>query len=120
VCFECSERIIPDGSFWVLEHVPTGGGKKYVQLDLEKRFRMINWKRLFGAAEEAAPGGSLVDEAGRTEMLEKLFSANKGMSKLTGQEPESIDEMRSNEDLVKMLGRRLFPEPEVTEDKLDE
>jgi hypothetical protein len=36
ISFECVERIIPDGSFWTLE---TGkDNKKFVQLNLEKRF----------------------------------------------------------------------------------
>ena len=48
VKFDCLERIIPDGSFWVIEEDKSG--KRYIQLDLEKRFRMINWKSLFGEA----------------------------------------------------------------------
>jgi CS domain len=45
--FDCLERIIPDGSFWVFEE-DRQQNKRYLQLDLEKRFRMINWKNLFG------------------------------------------------------------------------
>jgi hypothetical protein len=70
--FDCLERIIPDGSFWVMER--DGDGKKYVQLDLEKRFRMINWKSLFGEAVQE----SVDDIAKRSEMLQKLMAANKG------------------------------------------
>jgi len=92
--FECLERIIPDGSFWVIE-TDKKEGKRYVQLDLEKRFRMINWKGLFGEAQEE----QVDDSAKRSQMLEKLFAANKGISKLTGASPESIDEMMSNPDL---------------------
>ena len=45
-------------------------------------------------------------------MLEKLFAANKGMAKLTGQEPESMDEMLQNEDLVRMMADKIYG-PEV-------
>lgn len=38
IFFKCLERIIPDGSFWTFEKDPAG--KQYIQLDLEKRFRM--------------------------------------------------------------------------------
>lgn len=33
--FDCMERIIPDGSFWMLE--TDKHGKRHLQLDLEKR-----------------------------------------------------------------------------------
>ena len=107
--FKCLERIIPDGSFWVFEE--DKNGKKYLQLDLEKRFRMINWKGLFG--EPQADDAKALDD--RTEMLKKLFSANKGMSKITGQEPESVDDMMSNEELVKMISSKIYGDPEITE-----
>ena len=100
VKFDTLERIIPDGSFWVLE---TGmDGKKYLMLDLEKRLRMINWKNIFGPPPII--GKQETDET-RRKMLETLFSANKGMSKLTGKEPESIADMQSNKELMDMLGR---------------
>lgn len=37
--------VIPDGSFWTFE---VGGTdkKRYIQIDLEKRQRMVNWNRL--------------------------------------------------------------------------
>lgn len=100
--FECVDRIIPDGSFWVFE--TDKDGKKYVQLDLEKRLRMINWPALFGKRDAAPKFGD-----NKTEMLQKLFSANKGMSKLTGQPPESIEEMMRNGELTKMLADELYP-----------
>jgi hypothetical protein len=78
ISFDCLERIIPDGSFWVIEEDKSG--KRYLQLDLEKRFRMINWKSLFG--EAAKEDVDAIEK--RSEMLEKLFAANKGMGKLTG------------------------------------
>ena len=120
ISFNCLERIIPDGSFWILgtyyfiiilfswyvyslfTHLPETDDKKqnYIQLDLEKRYRMINWKNLFGEASPVDP----IDESNkRNEMLQKLFAANKGMSKLTGKTPETIDEMVSDSDMMKSL-----------------
>lgn len=107
--FECLERIIPDGSFWIFE-ADQKTGKKYVQLDMEKRFRMINWKSLFGVAveEDVSAIGK------RSEMLEKLFAANKGMAKLTGTPAEGMDEMISNEDIVKMVSAKIYDKPEIS------
>lgn len=61
---------------------------------------MINWKNLFG---EAAPIDPSDESSKRNEMLQKLFAANKGMSKLTGKTPETIDEMESDSDMMKSL-----------------
>lgn len=106
--FPCVERLIPDGSFWIIEEDKQGN--RYLHLDLEKRFRMINWKSLFGEPTEE---DSNVDEIEkRSQMLEKLFAANKGMAKMTGQEPESMDEMMQNEDLVRMMADQIYG-PEV-------
>jgi hypothetical protein len=112
--FSCEERLIPDGSFWIIEE--DKDGKRFLHLDIEKRFRMINWKALFGdtPAEDSAD-----DIEKRSKMLEKLFAANKGMSKLTGQEPESINEMLENEDLVRMMADKIYG-PEVVGVKDDE
>jgi hypothetical protein len=107
ITFDTVERIIPDGSFWTFEK--NSQGELYLQLDLEKRFRMINWKSLF----EEARANPKLDELRRTEMMEKLFAANKGMSKLTGQPAETMDEMMSNEQMVKMMGQKYFPDPQV-------
>ena len=61
---------------------------------------MINWKNLFGEASPVDP----TDESNkRNEMLQKLFAANKGMAKLTGKMPETIDEMVSDSDVMKSL-----------------
>ena len=61
---------------------------------------MINWKNLFGEASPVDP----TDESNkRNEMLQKLFAANKGMAKLTGKTPETIDEMVSDSDVMKSL-----------------
>lgn len=97
--FDTLERIIPDGSFWVFE--TDKDGKKYLLLDLEKRLRMINWKNIFGEPPKAVVGES----ENRKKMLESLFAANKGMSKLTGKEPETIGDMKMNQELMEMLNR---------------
>jgi hypothetical protein len=107
--FDTIERLIPDGSFWIFE--TDKNGQKYIQLDMEKRYRMINWKNLFGEAPKVVEG----EAEARREMLEKLFAANKGMSKMTGQEPESMDEMLKNENLMKMI-KEINSKPELIED----
>ena len=107
VKFDTLERIIPDGSFWVLE---TGAdGKKYLLLDLEKRLRMINWKNIFGEPPKEIVGES----ENRKKMLESLFAANKGMAKLTGKEPETIADMKANWVLMEMLNREVKENGEV-------
>ena len=111
--FDCLERIIPEGSFWVFE-ADEKEGKKYLQLDLEKRFRMINWKNLFGEATSQSSGGD--DEAKRNAMLEKLFAANKGISQLTGASPESVEEMINNPDLYTMLNEEVNTSPQVVDE----
>lgn len=72
ISFQCLERIIPDGSFWVIE--TDKDGKRYVQLDLEKRYRMINWKGLFGEPNEE----DVQKLESKTQLLDKMFAANKG------------------------------------------
>eukprot|EP00607_Mallomonas_marina_P010085 CAMPEP_0182419390 /NCGR_PEP_ID=MMETSP1167-20130531/3861_1 /TAXON_ID=2988 /ORGANISM="Mallomonas Sp, Strain CCMP3275" /LENGTH=270 /DNA_ID=CAMNT_0024594299 /DNA_START=260 /DNA_END=1072 /DNA_ORIENTATION=+ len=106
VYFKCLERIIPDGSFWVFESDSTG--QRYIQLDMEKRFRMINWKNLFGDPPEE----DVADlESRRSEMLDKLFAANKGMSQLTGAPPETLEDM-SSEDL-KNINSEINEDPQA-------
>ena len=72
---------------------------------------MINWKNLF----IEAPKTTESDAENRRKMLESLFAANKGMSKMTGKEPESMEEMVKNEALMKMT-REVNSKPEFTED----
>jgi len=110
--FECLERIIPDGSFWIIE-TDKEDKKKFIQLDLEKRFRMINWKSLFGEAPKEVEADL---ESRRTQMLEKLFSANKGISKLTGAEPETIDEMMQIPELDSMISSDVDTNPRVVDE----
>ena len=123
VHFDCLERIIPEGSFWVLE-TSDKDGKRYIQLDLEKRFRMINWKSLFETPSSTSTPVADEQES-RTKMLEKLFAANKGMSKLIKNQnqaipTESIDEMLQNEDLVRMISDKVYgPRGEGGEDLSD-
>lgn len=109
IMFQCMDRIIPDGSFWTFE-TDLETGDKYLQLDLEKRFRMINWKTLFGEPIEET---AVDDDTRRSEMLKKLFAANQGMSKLTGAPPESIKEMMKNGELTKMISNKVYNGPEV-------
>ena len=105
ISFECLERIIPDGSFWVMEKDSLSN--RYILLDLEKRYRMINWKGLFGEPET-----NMDEEETRRESLKQLFNANKGMSKLTGQRVESLEELEklvgiSNNDEPQEVSREL-------------
>ena len=43
-------------------------------------------------------------------MLEKLFAANKGISKLTGKRAESMEEMMMNQELMKMVNSEVNEE----------
>lgn len=109
------DKIVPDGSFWVIES-DANTGEKYIQLDLEKRFRMINWRRFVFEKEESSQS---LDER-RAETLKKLFQANKGISKLTGNAPETIEEMTDNEQLMKMIGNDVNAEPQVIDGTFEE
>jgi len=102
--FDCLERIIPDGSFWTFE--TDNNNVRYLHLDLEKRFRMINWKALFGVVTDTPE-----TESRRKEMLEKLFAANKGMARLTGGAPESMEDMMKDGNLMKAISSEVDPEP---------
>ena len=104
ISFDCLERIIPDGSFWTFE--TDNNNVRYLHMDLEKRFRMINWKALFGLVTETPEA-----EGRRKEMLEKLFAANKGMAKLTGGAPESMEDMMKDGNLMKAISSEVDPEP---------
>ena len=72
---------------------------------------MINWKNVFEEAPVTVEG----DAENRRKMLESLFAANRGMSKMTGKEPEGMDEMLKNEALMKML-KEVNTTPQITED----
>ena len=74
---------------------------------------MINWKNLFG---EAVQQDTTDDVGKRNAMLEKLFSANKGISELTGASPESVEEMMKNPDLYAMLNEELDEYPKIVDE----
>ena len=113
--FNCLERIIPDGSFWTFED--DDDNQRYVQLDMEKRFRMINWRGLFRENNDLPPlpGGEDMEDK-RNAMLEKLLAANKGISELTGASPESIDDMMENPDLYSMINNDVNTSPTIVDE----
>ena len=116
VHFKAEERLIPDGSFWFIEEDKEG--KRYLFIDIEKRFRMINWKCLF-SENQMEEDAEEIDK--KSAMLEKLFAANKGMSKLMGGiEPESMQDMMSNGDLTSMLADEIYGPEVVDGDDLTE
>jgi len=112
--FDCLERIIPDGSFWILEEDKSDKTMKYLLLDLEKRLRMINWRNLFGPAPE------MKSPSEQNDLLQKLFAANKGMAKIMGDgaSPESIKDMLQDENLMRSITEEpnLNPIIDVTDD----
>lgn len=106
--FSCNDRIIPEGSFWVLEKDKEG--KRYIHLDMEKRHRMLNWKGLFQAPVET----DATNNEERSKLLRQLLAANKGMSKLTGMPPESISELINSPSFQSMLSEPVRKEPELS------
>jgi len=106
--FQCLERIIPDGSFWVIEE--DKDNVKYIQLDLEKRFRMINWNHLLCENTRASDSERDMDKM-RSETLEKLFAANKGLSRLTGKPPETLEDMTDEE--IASITAEINEEPDI-------
>lgn len=106
--FQCLERIIPEGSFWILEKDKSN--KRFIQLDLEKRYRMINWKNLFSLTSSVDSNSSDADNLNRkNDLLQKLLSANKGMSKLSGgaTPAQSMEEMLSDEQLINSISSQI-------------
>jgi hypothetical protein len=76
---------------------------------------MINWKNVF--SEQTVESDEDL-EARRNEMLQRLLSANKGVSKLSGKESdensiESINEMMQNEMLMKMINSEVNTTPQI-------
>jgi hypothetical protein len=108
VSFICPERIIPHGSFWTIEN--DIDGEPYIQIDLEKRYRMLNWKSLFGELNNSS---SVTDNNQRethldekkSKVLQRLLDANKGLSKITGLPPETISDIMNNEDVLNEIIR---------------
>jgi hypothetical protein len=101
ISFHCPERIIPDGCCWVFER--DFCGKRFLQVDLEKRFRMINWGSLFG--EQSSVVSSFEESSSKSKLLEKLLEANQGMSKVTGLPPETMAQMMKDERLLNSIGK---------------
>ncbi|RYH26739.1 hypothetical protein EON65_14010 [archaeon] len=110
VAVRCFERIIPDGSFWIIEE--DKNGQRYIQLDLEKRYRMLNWRAFFGPPP--AINDDPVAAQSRSKLLESLMSANKGLSKLTGVPAETMDEMMKNPDFLDVVTRPADLETKMT------
>jgi hypothetical protein len=108
ISFPCVDRIIPEGSFWVIE--ADKAGNRFLQLDLEKRFHMGNWNTLFQAREKQ----DIQQLESRSKMLEKLMSANIGMSKLIGMPPETVEDMLNNPDMKEMLLRKVEERPQIS------
>eukprot|EP01031_Cornospumella_fuschlensis_P035563 gene35563-43124_t len=106
----CFERIIPDGSFWIIE--TDKNGKRYIQLDLEKRYRMLNWRAFFGPP--AALNDDTATAQSRSKLLESLMSANKGLSKLSGVPAETMEEMMKNPDFLDVMSRPADLETKMT------
>lgn len=76
---------------------------------------MINWKNVF--SEQSIESDEDL-EARRNEMLQRLLSANKGVSKLSGTNEnensiESINEMMQNEMLMKMINSEVNTTPQI-------
>lgn len=110
VAVRCFERIIPDGSFWIIEK--DKNGKRYIQLDLEKRYRMLNWRAFFGPPPDI--NDDPVAAQSRSKLMESLMSANKGLSKLTGVPAETMDEMMKNPDFLDAMSRPADLETKMT------
>jgi len=116
ISFPCVERIIPEGSFWVMERDPTSG-QRYVMVDLEKRFRMINWKNLFGNLPAVSDSSKKSDDERRAEMMEKLMGLNSKSNPDFNSGPDSGDgdggsgkdlsSMAASGELAKLLGATL-------------
>lgn len=96
--FECRDKIVPDGSFWLLE--TDQNGERYVQLDLEKRHVLINWPTLFRVTKEEDADQITPQQ---TDLLQKLYEANLGMSKMTGKPAETIEDMMADPRVMESL-----------------
>jgi hypothetical protein len=102
------QKIIPAGTFWTLED-HKNNNSKYLVVDMEKRYRVLNWGYLFGS-----PPTEKELESKRAEILEKLYAANKGLSRLSGdgagKEIETIDDMRRDEVLMSSIDTNFHKE----------
>lgn len=119
--FLCYDRIT-ESSLWSFEY--DNNGKKYIYIDLEKRLRYVNWKGLFGGL----PNNGLVDTPEeRMKVLQKIYQANQGLAKLSGEgtRPASMEEMLEDEDMMSRIYANVDTKPypmtneEVTKEGLD-
>lgn len=92
------ERVIPSGSFWCFEQ--DVNQRRYISLDLEKRLRYINWRSLIDLPEYDTQR-----QKDQESKLEKLFEANQGLSKLTGNKrpPATIKEMMEDSEIMNAI-----------------
>jgi hypothetical protein len=119
------EKVIPDGCFWTIEECnPKDDSmpmipKRFIQLDLEKRLRMLNWKNLFKDAPVLSEEDAEFEDNRKNDLLEKLYSANKGMSKLAGVDEddnlsfETLEEMKNNPDLMRSITSEVNIKPHI-------
>lgn len=87
--FGLIDRVIPDGSFWTWES-DKRTGQRFIQLDLEKRYRVINWKSLFPLSPEEL---KMQQEKAKSDLFQQFLAANKGIAKLTGKPSLSAEEL---------------------------
>jgi hypothetical protein len=96
--FRVFDSIIPMGCCWSIEQ--SNAGDKFILVDLEKRNLLVDWKSLFPTNYSTS---EVAAEAEKSKLLERLFAANKGMSKVTGFDPDTIEDMLKNEDLIESI-----------------
>jgi hypothetical protein len=97
--FALMDKIIPDGSCWTWE-TDKRSGLRYLHLDLEKRYRVINWKSLFLQSEEEK---KMEQDKAKSQLFQQFMSANKGLSKLTGKSAPTEEEMFNDEDFMNAI-----------------
>ena len=81
------------------------------------RFRMINWRYLFGnprsSSDEDNGMAEWSSEKKRAALMEKLLAANKGLAKLTGRSPETMEDMLSDLQMQESIQGELDTKPKV-------
>lgn len=87
--FGLIDRVIPDGSFWTWE-TDKRTGQRFIQLDLEKRYRVINWKSLFPLSPEEI---KIQQERAKSDLFQQFLAANKGIAKLTGKPSPAAEDL---------------------------
>jgi hypothetical protein len=75
---------------------------------------MINWNSVFQETAIESQAVAAEDQKKKSELLEKLFEANKGMAKLTGQDSQELkDYMQSDEYLNLMNSKPIDTTPRI-------